>query len=202
MKKKIIFIFFILVAITLNCQAVEWKQPNIGEHPFKVNSNLIIPITDDVSKLTDNEKREYLRKIYDNKYITLVQNGYIFEVRDDNEKNYLYYDKDLNIFATIKNGKIDIISAYNSKGGRFVGICDADIQKCGMYDAKKNLFTGLEYDNIPNDTFSGTPVLVKNGKKIYLQPFKHVGLSSLIVTSWIISIPFVIILIPFFFMII
>lgn len=87
---------------------------------------------------------------------------------------------------------------------RYKIFCNAELNKCGLYDKKKDKFTGYKYNykiearqrfidgstfvfidddftkgnEIISDTFSGVPSVIENGKKVCVQPFKRIGNST------------------------
>ena len=107
----------------------------------------------------------------------------------------LFYKSSTNTYSSVVSKKSDYPNIYQ-KGKRFYMFCNTEIDKCGLYDTKKDEFTGYKYyykmkvdsenislihdceNEINMDSFSEIPFVVENYKKKKLQPIKRVIIST------------------------
>lgn len=203
MLKKYFFLLILLFFAISNAFAIEWQTPVKGEYPFTGANIITLPIPDEIKNSSKHEQSKYLEDLYKTLYIIELESGFIInnKYRNPHEPK-IYYDNNLNVFAGMNNGDIDAVSySFFKRKVRFVKFCDFELKKCGLYDTHKNLYTGLEYDQIMA-SYSGTPILIKDDKKIYIQPFKNIGASTFLGITRSLETLGYIILSPFIFFLI
>lgn len=178
MLKKIFVL--VLVFLSINpCFAFKWENRKTGEKPYGVFVSKALPIDDNAKSLSIEEKKEYLKNLYNttsygveyNKKLNLYKVK-VLESKDPIRyyRGRFYYDKDLNLIM------VDDSLGY-SDYGRFVGLYNKEKNKYGLYDLKRKRFSGFKYDKI-KEAFSGVPIVCDGYKRTNVQPFKSAGLTT------------------------
>ena len=183
MLKKI----FVLVLLFLSinpCFAFKWEDRETGEKPYGIFINKTLTIDEKAKFLSIEDKKEYLKNLYDAKYIIYNKYNKIYSVimesinPDAPDIHFEYkfmYDKNLNLILVNDYNKFNYVDR-NSNFSRYHIVVNSERKKLGLYDFKRKRFSGFKYDKI-EETFSGVPVVVYNNKKQNVQPFKRIGNS-------------------------
>lgn len=183
MLKKIFVL--VLVFLSINpCFAFKWENRKTGEKPYGVFVSKALPIDDNAKSLSIEEKKEYLKNLYDTKYVSYNKHNKIYSVIMENvnpdapnvhfEYKFMY-DENLNLILVNDYDKFNYID-INSNFYRYHIVVNGERKKLGLYDFKRKRFSGFKYDKI-KETFSGAPVVVYDNKKQNVQPFKRIGNS-------------------------
>lgn len=183
MLKK--FFVLILVLLFINpCFAFKWEDRETGEKPYGVFINKTLIIDEKAKNLPIKDKKEYLKNLYDAKYVIYNKHNKIYSVIMENvnpdapDVHFEYkfmYDENLNLILVNDYDKFNYID-INSNFYRYHIVVNRERKKLGLYDFKRKRFSGFKYDEI-KETFSGVPVVVYDNKKQNVQPFKRIGNS-------------------------
>lgn len=183
MLKK--FFVLILVLLFINpCFAFKWEDRETGEKPYGVFINKTLIIDEKAKNLPIKDKKEYLKNLYDAKYVIYNKHNKIYSVIMENvnpdapDVHFEYkfmYDENLNLILVNDYDKFNYID-INSNFYRYHIVVNGERNKLGLYDFKRKRFSGFKYDKI-KETFSGAPVVVYDNKKQNVQPFKRIGNS-------------------------